>query len=168
MASLQRLLRRAFLAGEVSGVQHAFDLLLDATRSGALPKSAELLVLAAEAGVSNELFDAVAQRACDQFFMDNPPQNQFYCRALFARALVEAWKARPLNGASAVRQLLHAVQFILQALDIALKPGNRPRYDFIVYNSTVHLWNVVRPLMRPGVRRFGAGALGRACDALVR
>ncbi|CAM9843068.1 unnamed protein product, partial [Choristocarpus tenellus] len=47
-------------------------------------RAPELLVLAAEAGVKTEDFDIVRQ-ACHTFFLGEHTQDQFYCRALFAK-----------------------------------------------------------------------------------
>jgi hypothetical protein len=69
-----------------------------------------------------------------------------------------------LNGSAAVRQRLKAVDSILSALDIA--QDHSPRYDFLVYNASVHYWTVVRPLLRPGASRFLVPSMTRISDSL--
>ena len=45
------------------------------------------------------------------------PSDQFYCRALFAKALVESDRARTLEGLRKVEQVQHALTYVLEALD---------------------------------------------------
>jgi hypothetical protein len=96
----------------------------------------------------------------------NPPSDQFLARALFVCAACDAHvvEEEKLNGSAAVRQRLKAVDSILSALDIA--QDHSPRYDFLVYNASVHYWTVVRPLLRPGASRFLVPSMTRISDSL--
>ncbi len=49
-----------------------------------------------------------------------------------------------------MKQVLHAFSFIKRAIDIAVKPENKLKYQFIVYNSSIKTWHIIRPLMKPG------------------
>ncbi|CAM9269015.1 unnamed protein product [Scytosiphon promiscuus] len=69
-----------------------------------------------------------------------------------------------LVGAEAMQRRSRAVDYLLQALDIAAEGG--ARYAFLAYNASVHAWNVLRTALRP--RRAGdhATELLRFSDAL--
>jgi hypothetical protein len=127
-------------------------------------KSPDLLVTGAEAAIKNEDY-TVAEQAVHSFFLQMPPKNQFYCRALFIKSLTEAQKAVPLSGAEAVRQLDKAISFILEAVEIA--KANRPRYDFLIYNASVHYWTVARPLLRQGAYRYAIESMVKIVEALT-
>ena len=139
-----------------------FDLLMRARDrpNGILGEGEELsapdtLVKSAESALKNGL-PQIAERAVLSFLLQSPPKNQFYCRALFVQAQLQSQQT--LNGQAAGDDLvvgtLKAVDFVRTALDVAMDPKNRPRYDFLVYNASVHYWNAVRPLLRPGVQRY--------------
>ena len=129
------------------------------------PVAPQTLVLGAEAAVANLAFGD-AQRMTRQYFLREPARDQFYCRALFVHALEEAKEARRFAGMAAVEQLLKSISFIERVLDIALLPANRVEYAFLVYNASVHLWNICRPLMRDGARKHYAKPFQRIIDGL--
>jgi hypothetical protein len=180
--SLERNIRVLFQGSEahaldeegrgLSLLAEGYELLLqgrakqrDLLGSGAELGEADLLVLAAEAAVKNEDF-ATAADAAHRFFLQGCARNQFYCRALFAQAVVESQRAGPLRGAAAVLQQQKAVALIMEALDIATAEANRGNYDFLVYNASVCYWAVARELFRPGSRQYVLGGVRRIVDAL--
>ena len=132
--------------------------------------SGELLVLAAECCAKNGLFDD-ARDCAEEFFVDDcatsqGSQDQFLCRAKFVQAQVECNNAKPLQGADGVRRRSLAWGYVLDALRIATDELNRPRYDFLVYNAAVVLWDIVYPLLRDGAARYAVMPLQTLCDAL--
>ncbi len=102
------------------------------------------------------------------FLLQDPARNQFFCRALFVQAQLQQHETltAQATGDELVRGTLKAVAFILRVLDIAMNANNRPRYDFLVYNASVHYWNSVRPLLRPGVQRFLVESFSRVVSCL--
>jgi hypothetical protein len=130
-------------------------------------KSRELLLLSAEAALTNEHYE-LARKQTHELLLLNPPSDQFLARALFVCAACDAHvvKEERLNGSAAVRQRLKAVDSILAALEIA--EAHSPRYDFLVYNSSVHYWTVIRPLIRPGASRFLVPSLRKISESLER
>eukprot|EP00903_Cladosiphon_okamuranus_P014428 g13389.t1 len=154
------------------GLEVAFRLLRKARAQNNVPgegdqlRSPELLVLAAEAAVKNGEFTS-AREACHEFFLDGGgARDQFYCRALFVKALVvsNSIGRDGLVGAEAARRRSRAVGFLLQALDIASEGG--ARYAFLVHNASVHAWNVLRTALRAGQAGHHAEELVRLSDAL--
>ena len=133
----------------------AFETLLGARQRAKDPlgcSAVELLVLAGEAAVALHEF-GLASAACDAFFLQGAPEDQFFVRALFVRALVVADAAAPLNGAAAVAQLGLAIGHLLRAVEIVMDPERRARYGFLVYNASVHFYAIARPMMRSGARK---------------
>lgn len=49
-----------------------------------------------------------------------------------------------------MKQVQHAYSFIKRALDIAVRPENKQKYQFIVYNASIKTWHIIRPLLKPG------------------
>jgi tetratricopeptide (TPR) repeat protein len=76
-------------------------------------------------------------------------KDQFVCRALYARALVRSEAAKGLKGEALVAGVRDALKSLLEGLVVAL---GDPRYLFLVYDASVHYWNISRPLQKPGTR----------------
>ncbi len=83
-----------------------------------------------------------AQQAVDAFFLHDPPQNQFFCRALCVQAHLIAQQASQKKGAEYVQKILQAIDYILRALRISQQNG--ASYYFMVYNVSVHYYNITR------------------------
>lgn len=71
--------------------------------------------------------------------------DQTRIRAFFARGVVLAQHAHKCKGAELVSRTQAAIRHIKEGLDLA---KSNPRYSFLVYNGSVHMWTVLRPLMR--------------------
>lgn len=104
--------------------------------------TAELLVLCAESAVQVGRFDIAAQ-CVDKFFVRSPPANSMLCRAYFAKALIEGEVAKTLKGDESADQSLKAISYVMKGLDLALTD---PRYHFLVFNASLHHWQLGRPL----------------------
>ena len=125
------------------------------------------LTKAAESALTNEE-PGIAKTAVHEFFLQDPPKNQFYCRALFVKAQLEGAKtiSAKLEGAKALKQTEKAISIIMEALDIVLLEQNRPRYDFLVYNASVHYWRISRTILRKGVMQFAIPSMSKIVQAL--
>jgi len=141
-------------------------------------RSPELLVVAAESCLEcGEV--AKAKECAEDFFKQKNCKDQYHVRALFTMARCEAQlpPATPpplgtpksmtdstqLNGAEEIRRVLRATKYITRALEIAR--GN-DSYKFLIYNGSVHFWNICRLSMREGARRYLAKPLTYVCDCL--
>jgi len=186
MALLDRNLRSSFALAEAGAANDQTDLVVTSTSvldsaykllvqardqdnivapDSKAVKSPDLLVLGAEAAIKNKDFKT-AHEAVRKFFLQAPPHDQFYCRALYIQALIEAENAKPLNGSEAVYQLQKAIGYVLEALEIAILPDNSPRYNFLVYNASVHYWHVARPLLRTGAYQYAVESMSKIVAAL--
>jgi hypothetical protein len=159
-------LRMLTVTPPVDSLLSAWNMLQKAQLSENLPSFFELTVLTAERGIELEQFD-VSRQAVQTYFLSTPPVDQFYCRALFCRALCESRviEEQELLGGKAVGQRLHALEFIKQGLDIATK--NTPRYSFLVYNASIHVWKILRASLRAQTARYFADMLLHVTNALV-
>lgn len=48
-----------------------------------------------------------------------------------------------------LKQVLLAFSYIRRAMDIATKPENKAKYQFVVYNASIKTWHILRPLVKP-------------------
>ena len=119
------------LSDKLREANRIFDT-LDVDESGSLSQSEILVGLLANGFEENE----IAATAVHEFFLQDPPKNQFYCRSLFVKAQLEALKAARFAGDKALKQTQKAIAVLLEALEIMLKPENRPRYTPII---AIHL-----------------------------
>lgn len=61
---------------------------------------------------------------------------------------------------------MEAIEYVLQVVEFALQKQNRPRYDFLVYNSSMIYWRIARSLMKVKTIRFLISSLTTIIDAL--
>lgn len=71
------------------------------------------------------------------------------------------------RGAAAVRLTLHAVSFVLRALELATRAAHANRYRFLVFNCSVVYWRIARSLLRRGRRTLALPSLRRVVDAVL-
>lgn len=45
---------------------------------------------------------------------------------------------------------MHAWEFIEKALAIIVRPENKLRYEFLIYNAAIVTYQILRPLLKPG------------------
>jgi hypothetical protein len=128
---------------------------------------AELFVECTEVALVIKQYD-IALDCVTRYYETNPPKNQFYCRALFCRAQLEASIAHRSNlkGQLFVDQIRRGLDIVVQALDIATKIGKSETYGFLVHNASIVFYNLSRPLMREGYMRTLTTISQRFLDAL--
>ena len=125
--------------------------------------SPELLVLLAERSVSRKKYEA-ASGALRAYFSSerSKNQNQFYCRALFATASIEVHRSTELRNQEKIDGLKYACSFAHRAVEIALKSG----YEFLVYNGSVLVFNILSCALRDGGRSLVVEELQKVVSAL--
>lgn len=71
--------------------------------------------------------DDSASRVNDIFFQRINQQDQFFCRALLAKASIEERKVKKkeLKGDENFEQVNYAFSFVKRAIEIAAKPENK-------------------------------------------
>lgn len=148
--------------------KRCFAAVKDLADSPASSKRAlrELQILCAEAAIKLEELQA-AKQLVDSFFLQTcKTEDQFFCRGLFAKAKLESLSAQSLFGEESIARTLQAAASVMRAVDVCLNDANRPAYDFLLYNASLLLWQVIRPLLRNGLRSHAVEGLKRMVDAL--
>ena len=97
------------------------------------------------------------------FFAEESPKNQYYARALFMQGRYASVEAESLRGSVKVAQVSKAIQFIMSGLDIA---KSDPKYNFLVYNASVHYWHVAKQMHRSGARKSLVASVSAVTAAL--
>ena len=92
-------------------------------------------------------------------------KDQYVCRAWFAKALVCSEDAKGLTGQDLVTGVERALNCLLEGLKVALQDS---RYVFLLYDASVHYWNISRPLQKSGTRRHLVDASTSVNDALQK
>ncbi|XP_074531827.1 cilia- and flagella-associated protein 46 isoform X2 [Halichoeres trimaculatus] len=126
-------------------LQSAYRLLTKgyaAGTSGRTPRvSPDLYVVCAEAALQLGCLE-ISTACLKMFFEENPPANQFLCRAYLCQGQL---KSPPATGT--VEDFEEAVLSFLKAIEIA---KSEPGCNFIVFNASVLYFHTVRPLLQPG------------------
>ena len=77
-------------------------------------------------------------------------EGQYFIRAKFAYARLLAWMGCELKGEAADQRCRDAIEMVMQGINRATACE---RYTFLIYNGSVHFWNLARPLLqREGAR----------------
>jgi len=125
----------------------AVELLKQAAAGGfARPEalSPEGFLLCAEAALRQQ--GVPLARECVERFLDGrPASNQYLVRAQYTLGLVEAAECSAAKGEALIAGTLGALETIRKGLALSLELG--PTHHFLVYNGSVHVYNVARPLL---------------------
>jgi DNA-binding phage protein len=124
--------------------------------------SPELLIKTIESAIRLSRWD-MATTTLSLFDTTNSPENQYQCRSLTCRALLEAQLAQGRKGQAFVDQIFVAISFLLQALTIAL---SQPRYSFLIHNLVMDFNRIMRPTYRTGYRHLLCEPMQKVADAL--
>lgn len=114
--------------------------------------SLQILVLISETGMILEDHNEATERNLDLYFQYPSPLDQFYIRALLAYAQIQSFKikTKTLKGQDAIDQTKLAYTYIQKAVETIVKPENKQKYTFLVYNTSLAVWNILRPMMLSG------------------
>jgi len=114
--------------------------------------SLQVLVLFAETVAVDPECAALAERYVLRFLQYPAAQDQFFVRAQLLLSTLEATKvtAQLLKGQPAIDQTKKAFLCVQKALEVIIKPENKLKYQFLIYNVTVAAWKVLRPMVKAG------------------
>ena len=90
----------------------------------------DLLIKTIESAIKLSQWDT-AKTVLGLFDSTNSPANQFQCRSLMCRAMLEFNDRHGFKGQALVDQVFVSISFLLKALEIAL---SQPRYSFLIHN----------------------------------
>ena len=85
-----------------------------------------------------------ARDCVEHFLCSRPARNQFLVRAYYALGRVQSAEAEPLKMEELTKALLAAASTVQKGIAIAAELGNAHR--FLIYNGSVHVYRIVRPL----------------------
>ncbi|GFR51753.1 hypothetical protein Agub_g14204, partial [Astrephomene gubernaculifera] len=115
----------------------------------------------------------VAQDCLERYFLEQrrygqgmapvEVRDQYLCRAHFARGLLVSERSKGLKGRALVDGTLESVSHVMAGLEVA---AANPRYQFLVYNASVHHWRVAAPLHRDGLRTHLLPSTDKVVQAL--
>lgn len=115
--------------------------------------SSQILVILAETALKIEEREQVVESYLDMYFQLPASGDQFQIRALFAYAQIQGMSVQLYKSERAIAQVKKAFSFIQKGLDILLKPENKSKYSFLIYNASVSAWRFLRPMIRPNFGR---------------
>ncbi|KAM3842817.1 cilia- and flagella-associated protein 46 [Diretmus argenteus] len=144
-----------------AAVRAAYHLMREATAGGTNRQapcfSPEWCVLCAEEALQLGCLE-ISTACLKMYFEGKPPTNQFLCRAY----LCQGQLASPPKTGS-MEDFKKAVLYFLKAIEIS---KDKPRYHFVVFNTSVLYFQMARPLLQPGRRRHLVPSLRQVVQAL--
>jgi hypothetical protein len=104
----------------------------------------------------------------DLFFKMIVSEGHYYIRALLLKATLTSYKAfkNQLKAQMNVDNAKEAIQYVGKALDIIARPENKQKYNFLVYNASLCVYNIIRPFFRTGWKLYFVDILTRV-DTLL-
>nr|XP_031361174.1 cilia- and flagella-associated protein 46 [Lonchura striata domestica] len=149
-------------AGDVQALKNAYELIKSAsegqfTLDSADNISTDLYVLCAEQALQLGYLE-ISSDCLQMYFKGRFPVNQFLGRAYLCQGQLHA----PLSTDN-LEEFEKFVLFFMKAIDFAT---HERRYFFLVYNTSVLYWQLVRPFLKPGFRYCLIPSLSRIVTAL--
>eukprot|EP00899_Mesostigma_viride_P016074 jgi/Mesvir1/24468/Mv21832-RA.1 len=96
-------------------------------------------------------------------------KDQFTVRACYAHGLLEVERVKAYKGRELVDGVLGAIKWIVDGLESAMSQGEGgDRYNFLLFNGSVHYWKAARLLQHDGLRANLAPSLEKITAALAR
>jgi len=96
---------------------------------------------------------SLAQSAVDQLLLFQLPPSDILCRMLCVQGWVKASLTSQKQGAEGVNCLLQAINYLIQAMDVATSQEISAVAPQLVYNVSVVYWNITRRMVRKTVGR---------------
>ena len=116
---------------------------------GELQPHAESIITLAEGAFYSGRLD-IARKVVEHYLRRSPQRDQFFCKANVLLGLILDHEAKGCNGAESIQKRKYALSQMIIAIDVATSVENASRYDFIIYNTSISCWHILRPLMRTG------------------
>lgn len=107
----------------------------------------------------------ISRELVEKYLLYSPQKDQYYCRSKLLLGQIIVEESQNLHGEKLLKRSSEAVSEMLTALEIATE--NRGRYDFLVYNVSLRLYELVRPFLRKGVAARFASDMQKVSTALL-
>ena len=120
-------------------------------RSSFINISYETFVLFAETVIQIKGKENLAKYYLDLFFQRNTSRGQMYIRALlcYARVIAHQGQEAQLKAEENIANLQKALGYVTNAIEIIARPENKQKYAFLIYNASVCVYHIIRPMFRP-------------------
>lgn len=93
---------------------------------------------------------SVAREVIEDFLERNAKKDQFYCRAYTLMGLIHDQLAKDSYGTDSITKRKFALSQMIIAVDVATAPQNVPKYNSVVYDTSLSFWDVVRLFLSVG------------------
>ena len=140
--------------------------MVNSMKGGLQPHAESVIILAESAFYSGRL--DTARKVVEHFLRRSPQKDQHFCKANVLLGLILDYEAKESNGAESIRKRKYALSQMIIAIDVATSIENASRYDFIIYNTSVSCWHILRPLMRAGRAKSFTAEVSRISSALEK
>jgi hypothetical protein len=128
----------------------------------------ELVVSVAEVAFKTG-FELIAREVIEDYFDERPDKGSFYCRARQLMGLIMNFEASKSNGMESIELRKKALKEVMESVTVAQNTKNMEvRYAFIVYNSSVACWKIVRPFLREGRAKHFCEEVSKMSAALEK
>ncbi|KAM9810017.1 cilia- and flagella-associated protein 46 isoform 2-T2 [Syngnathus typhle] len=128
-------------SGALQSAFNELEEMAEADSGGTLSFDRHMYIYCAEVALELGCFE-IAATCLKRFFADNPPPDQYLCRALLCQSRL---KVPPPTGN--MGDFKENVQYLLKAMDISKR---EKRSHYLVFNASVLYLQMVRPLLQPG------------------
>ena len=137
------------LCNECIGKVH--KTLSENVRSSFINISYETFIMFAETTIQIKGQEHLAKYYLDLFFQRNTSRGQMYIRALlcYARVIAHQGQESKLKAEENITNLQKALAYVTSAIEIIARPENKQKYAFLIYNASVCVYHIIRPMFRP-------------------
>ena len=111
---------------------------------------------------------SVAREIVEDFLQRPPQKDQFFCRASALMGLIIDHEAIDSNGTNSIMKRKLALSQMIIAVDVATAPQNVPKYNFVVFNTSLSFWEVFRPFCNVGRAKYFSVEVCRMSAALEK
>ena len=134
---------------------------------GGLQPHAESVIMLAEKAFDSGHHE-VARKVIENFLRRSPQKDQHFCRANNLLGLILNQESKKSSGTESIQKGKNALSQMIIAVDIATAAENASRYDFVLYNTSVSSWQIIRPFMRVGRAKSFTTEVCRISSALEK
>jgi hypothetical protein len=114
-----------------------------------------IIILAETAFPLQECMDKINNLVKIYFEQENT-KNNFYCKGLFLRSRIEFYyiAKRSLKAEDAIAELKTCLSHMMKAIEIIIKPENKQKYAFLIYNASIYTYNILKSFFKTNISKF--------------
>ena len=111
---------------------------------------------------------SVAREFVEDFLRRTSQKDQYYCRANALMGLLIDHEAKGSYGSESILKRKSALSQMIIAVDVATAPQNVPKYNFVVYDTSLLFWDIIRPFLTVGRAKYFSAEVCRMSAALEK